>query len=113
MQVVYILGDSEVDGIGDMFLVSRSHDGKGVVQLIGDPDYEKKSVYQLKILATDRSNFGRVNTATAAILVEIEDIADNPPEFVSVPSITRISEDVPRFTEVGQFPLIIFIAHLM
>jgi hypothetical protein len=33
--------------------------------------------------------------------VEIEDIADQPPEFVSVPSITRISEDVPRFTEVG------------
>jgi hypothetical protein len=74
-----------------------------VIQLIGDPDYEKKSLYQLKILATDRSNFGRVNTATAAILVEIEDIADNPPEFVSVPSITRISEDVPRFTEVGFF----------
>ena len=85
-----------------MFLVTRSHDGKGVVQLIGDPDYEKKSLYQLKILATDRSNFGRVNTATAAILVEVEDIADQPPEFVSVPSITRISEDVPRFTEVGQ-----------
>jgi hypothetical protein len=56
-QVVYLLGDSEVDGIGDMFLVTRTHDGKGVVQLIGDPDFEKKPIYQLKILATDRDRF--------------------------------------------------------
>ena len=96
-----------MDGIGDMFLVTRTHDGKGVVQLIGDPDYEKKPIYQLKILATDRSNFGRVNTATAAIIVEIEDIADQPPEFVTVPSITRISEDVPRFTEVRMLLLLL------
>lgn len=64
-------------------------------------DYERKSVYQLQVLARDRAaNFGQVNTATADILVRVEDVADQPPVFVSVPGVTRIAEDVPRFTEV-------------
>jgi len=51
---------------------SRSPEGKCDVRLIGDPDYERKSVYQIKVIAADRSNFGgTVNTATAAILVQV------------------------------------------
>ena len=66
-------------------------------------DYERKSSYHLQILARDRAaDFGQVNTATAAILVRVEDVADQPPVFVSVPGVTRIAEDAPRFTQVGR-----------
>ena len=52
-------------------------------------------------MARDRAaDFGQVNTATAAILVRVEDVADQPPVFVSVPGVTRIAEDAPRFTQV-------------
>ena len=96
-QVVYdVLEDSDSEGL-------FSVDGRGVISVVGDLDYETKSVYQLQVLAKDRAsaNFGRVNTATAAIVVRVEDIPDQPPEFVSVPSVTRISEDVERFSEVS------------
>ena len=63
-------------------------------------DYETQSLHQLRILAKDRANFGRINSATTGILIKVQDIEDESPEFVSVPSITRITEDVPTFTEV-------------
>ena len=34
-------------------------------------------------------------------MIKVQDIEDKPPEFVSVPSVTRIAEDVPTFTEVS------------
>ena len=40
-------------------------------------------------------------TVTTGLLIKVQDIEDKPPEFVSVPSVTRIAEDVPTFTEVG------------
>lgn len=66
-------------------------------------DYETQSLHQLRILAKDRANFGRINSATTGILIKVQDIEDESPEFVSVPSITRITEDVPTFTEVRSF----------
>ena len=68
--------------------------------LTGDLDYETQSLHQLRILAKDRANFGRINSATTGILIKVQDIEDESPEFVSVLSITRITEDVPTFTEV-------------
>ena len=38
---------------------------------------------------------------TTGLLIKVQDIEDKPPEFVSVPSVTRIAEDVPTFTEVS------------
>ena len=42
-----------------------------------------------------------IYTVATGILIKVQDIEDKPPEFVSVPSVTRIAEDVPTFTEVG------------
>lgn len=89
-QVVYHL--QELDGDDDVFSISTVN-GKGVVRLVGELDYEKKYLYQLRILAVDRSNNERVNTGTAAILVKIEDVEDQDPEFLVVSPVTRISED--------------------
>ena len=46
-------------------------------------------------------HFEKVNSATTGLLIKVQDIEDKPPEFVSVPSVTRIAEDVPTFTEVS------------
>ncbi|XP_046672662.1 cadherin-23 isoform X2 [Homalodisca vitripennis] len=98
-QVVYSL--QELDGETDLFSVSTIN-GKGVIRLVGRLDYEKKFLYQLRVLATDRSNNERINTATAAILVKVQDVEDQPPEFVVVSPVTRVSEDAPVGTSVLQ-----------
>jgi len=67
---------------------------------VGDLDYERQSLHQLRIVAKDRANFGRINSATTGILIKVQDIEDKAPAFISVPSISRISEDVPTFSEV-------------
>ena len=97
-QVVYELREEE--GHEGVFEV-QTVQGRGMISVMRDLDFESKATYQLQILAKDRANFGRVNTATAAIFVEVVDIADQPPEFVRVPSVTRVSEDVPKFSEVS------------
>lgn len=92
-QVVYYL--EELDGENDAFSISTSQ-GKGVIRLRKPLDYERKSLYQLKVLAIDRANQGRINTGTAAIVVKVKDLEDNGPEFISKSSVTRISESVPK-----------------
>ncbi|XP_054269612.1 cadherin-23-like [Macrosteles quadrilineatus] len=98
-QVVYSL--QELDGENDLFSVSTVN-GKGVIRLVGRLDYERKFLYQLRVLAMDRSNNERINTATAAILVKVQDVEDQPPEFVVVSPVTRVSEDAPVGTSVLQ-----------
>ncbi|XP_075231619.1 cadherin 88C [Lycorma delicatula] len=98
-QVVYHL--QELDDENDLFSVSTVN-GKGVIRLVGQLDYERKFLYQLRILAVDRSNNDRINTATAAILVKVQDVEDQPPEFVVASPVTRVSEDAPIGTTVLQ-----------
>ncbi|XP_063377540.1 cadherin-23 [Cydia fagiglandana] len=98
-QVLYHL--QEVDGDVDNFAI-QTVNGKGVIRLTKQLDYERKSLYQLRVLAIDRANQGRVNTGTAAILVKVQDVEDQPPEFVVVSPVTRISEDADVGTSVLQ-----------
>lgn len=70
--------------------------------LLGSLDYEKQTLHQLKVLAVDRAKQGRVNTGTAALLIKVEDMEDQPPEFVRVQPVARISEDTPIGTPILQ-----------
>ncbi|XP_076365612.1 cadherin-23-like isoform X2 [Tachypleus tridentatus] len=97
-QVLYSLQNTETDDV-ETFSV-QTIGGKGVINLIGPLDFEKKSVYHLNVFATDRSNSGKRNTATAAILVKVEDIEDQPPLFTVAPPVTRIPEDMPLGSQV-------------
>jgi len=51
-QVVYYL--QELDGDNNVFNISTVN-GKGVIRLAGSLDYERKYLYQLRILAVDRA----------------------------------------------------------
>ena len=92
-QVVYYL--EELDGDNEAFSISTTQ-GKGIIRLKKSLDYERKSLYQLKVLAIDRANQGRINTGTAALVVKVKDLEDQGPEFVSQSPVTRISESVPK-----------------
>ena len=98
----------ELDGDVQNFAV-QTVNGKGVIRLTNRLDYERKSLYQLRVLAVDRANQGRVNTGTAAILIKVQDVEDQPPEFVVASPVTRISEDAPVGTSVLQGKLDLYI----
>lgn len=96
-QVVYYL--EELDGDNDVFSISTTQ-GKGIIRLSSSLDYERKNLYQLRVLAVDRANQGQINTGTAAIVVKVKDVEDQPPEFVVASPITRIPENVPKGSKV-------------
>nr|XP_023023050.1 cadherin-23 [Leptinotarsa decemlineata] len=98
-QVIYFL--QEGDGDDHLFAVNTVGE-KAVVRLVAALDYERQTVHQLKILAIDRAKEGRVNTATAALLIKVEDVEDQPPEFVRVSPVARIEENSPIGSSVLQ-----------
>lgn len=49
----------EQDNEDHVFSISTIN-GKGVLRLVGKLDYERKFLYQLRVLAVDRSNNDRV-----------------------------------------------------
>jgi len=46
--------------------------------------------------------FLKRNTGTAAIFVKVQDVEDQPPEFVVVTPVARVSEDAPPGTSILQ-----------
>ncbi|XP_064458528.1 cadherin-23-like isoform X2 [Ornithodoros turicata] len=92
-QVIYQLQNNETETTST-FSVHQER-GKGVISLVGPLDYERKFIYELRILAIDRANSGPRHTATAVILVKVDDVEDQPPVFTQMPSVTRVSEDLP------------------
>lgn len=66
--MVYSL--QELDGDDNMFSITTVN-GKGIIRLIGQLDYEHKFLYQLRVMAVDRSNNERVSyTALLEIFCE-------------------------------------------
>ncbi|XP_026823898.1 cadherin-23 isoform X2 [Ooceraea biroi] len=98
-QVVYYL--QELDGDNNVFNISTVN-GRGVIRLVGSLDYERKYLYQLRILAVDRAINEKVNTGTTAILVKVQDVEDQPPEFIAMTPVARISENARIGTSVLQ-----------
>lgn len=108
-QVVYYI--EELDGDNDIFSITTSQ-GKGVIRLSGSLDYERKNLYQLRVLAVDRANQGQINTGTAAIVVKVKDVEDQPPEFVVASPITRIPENIPKGSKVLEGKSFPFYVHV-
>ena len=55
----------ELDGDDDMFSITTVN-GKGIIRLIGQLDYERKFLYQLRVMAVDRANNERVSNGIVA-----------------------------------------------
>ncbi|XP_057660172.1 cadherin-23 [Diorhabda carinulata] len=98
-QVIYFL--ETVDEDQDLFAINTVGE-RAVLRLIGSLDYERQTVHQLKVLAVDRAKEGRVNTGTAAILIKVEDVEDQPPEFVRITPFVKVEENSPIGTSVSR-----------
>jgi hypothetical protein len=96
-QVVYYL--EELDGESDVFSISTDQ-GKGIIRLTKSLDYERKSLYQIRVLAVDRANQGQINTGTAAIVIKVKDLEDQPPEFITASAVIRVPENVPKKSKI-------------
>uniref|UniRef100_A0AAG5CVQ7 Cadherin domain-containing protein n=1 Tax=Anopheles atroparvus TaxID=41427 RepID=A0AAG5CVQ7_ANOAO len=94
--VYYIQGAREEDNVFSVATVN----GKGVVRLARALDYERQHFYHINVLAVDRAIQGRINTGTAALLVRVKDVEDQPPEFLVTQPVVRIAEDAPVGSEV-------------
>jgi len=99
-QVVYSLAPGQADALYTHFSVSTLR-GEGVLKLKSELDYEFRHLYQVVVEAKDRASSGLANSVQTTIIVEVGDVSDQPPEWVQVPAVTRIQEDIPLFTPVG------------
>lgn len=70
--------------------------------MLGKLDYEKQTIHQVKVLAIDRAKEGKINTGTAMVLIKVQDVEDQPPEFISSTSVARLEENSPIGTAVVQ-----------
>ncbi|XP_034546749.1 protocadherin beta-15-like [Notolabrus celidotus] len=69
----------------------------GDITLIGHLDFEKESIYEIRVDAKD----GYGLTSDSKVIIEITDVNDNPPE-INIKSLTNpLPENVSPGTEVG------------
>ncbi|OQR74996.1 cadherin-23-like [Tropilaelaps mercedesae] len=92
-QVIYQLQSTDTETLSVFKLQQQGSQAQ--ISLVGQVDYEKKFVYELRVLATDRALQGPRHTATAVVIVKVEDLEDQPPVFTQAPAVTRIPEDLP------------------
>ena len=71
----------------------------GVIRADGSFDYEKEPIYEFPIIAVDRGDPPR--TGTAILRVTVQDVNDEPPEFVRNSYSFEIEENRPAHSYVG------------
>lgn len=100
-QVLYSLHQPDVGP--PLFSLSTDGDGSAVVRLSRPLDYEASSVHEVRVIARDRAPAGgRVNSATAHLLVHVEDVDDTAPHFLTQPRPARLAEDAQIGSSVAQ-----------
>ena len=66
-----MLPDQEPE-ISETFSVTTKN-GAAVLNLISELNYEKRNLYEVLVEAMDRASPGDINTATATVVVKVED----------------------------------------
>lgn len=66
-QIAYRLEEVDKEPSAPPTFIIDNKEGKGHVQLVGRLDFERKSLYQLKVLAFDRALEGEQRTATVSV----------------------------------------------
>ncbi|XP_037635373.1 protocadherin beta-16-like [Sebastes umbrosus] len=69
----------------------------GEIKVIGPLDFEKESIYEMRVDAKD----GYGLTSDSKVIIDISDVNDNPPEINMKSLTTPIPENVSPGTEVG------------
>ena len=78
-----------------------SIDGQGKIRLVTPLDREEKSSYSLVAVAVD-SHSTRPQSSSVLIKVKVNDVNDNPPQFLSREFNVYVEENSPVGTTVAQ-----------
>lgn len=120
MQVPLILSDGFSNIllkfiILEKFSIKTNEKGHCNVSLINYLDYEEESSYNLTIKLKSDTRSTKIELNTAILIINIEDINDNFPEFFNSPNIVSnkyycsISKDVPYSTAIAQIKVNFYI----
>ncbi|XP_051559265.1 protocadherin Fat 1a [Myxocyprinus asiaticus] len=91
-QVVYNLDpNQESEGIAELFAINSE---TGWITTLKELDREKRNMYTLSVLATDRGDKIQLTTSTK-VDVTVVDVNDNPPRFTAEIYKGTVSEDDP------------------
>ncbi|XP_023930865.1 cadherin-23 [Lingula anatina] len=93
----YYFYDSKTGSISQNVSKFKIDQATGEVTLIASLDYEKKTTYQLEVVAKDQYGW---NSNISTIVINVEDIGDQPPIFEKPTYAATIPEDTPVGTEV-------------
>ena len=63
--------------------------------------YLYKLIFLYKVAVSEYYTLHSHISLCKAELLQVEDVPDQPPEWVEVAAVTRLQEDVPLFTPVG------------
>ncbi|XP_048086728.1 protocadherin beta-16-like [Alosa alosa] len=69
----------------------------GVITVKGTIDFEESSSFELRVKAKD----GAGQSASCKVVVEVEDLNDNPPLIVMKSLLSPVPENIPSGTEIG------------
>lgn len=85
-------------------IVSQVSEGRyqGIVTLRRQLDFERQRSFSLTLKATDRAKDpARRLTATANIVIEVEDVQDQPPVFLNAPYSATAPENTPEVSRLS------------
>jgi len=70
---------------------------QGTIKLLQPLDFERQRSYSLTIKATDRAkNLNKRLTATANVVIDVEDVQDQRPIFINAPYSATTQENTPE-----------------
>lgn len=78
--------------IGELANVFRLDSVSGWIMTLGPLDREECDRYVLPVIATDNGSPGKL-TSTTAVMIEVKDYNDNPPEFLQNHYVAAVNEE--------------------
>lgn len=80
-QILYGIQELDKDARDPNTFSIETMNGKGIIRLINQLDFEKKSSYKLEIIAYDRGADENQRSTSAMMNINVQDVNDNSPQF--------------------------------
>lgn len=80
-QVLYGIQELDKESSEPNTFSIETMNGKGIIRLVNQLDYEKKSSYKLEIIASDRGAEDNQRSTSAIMTINVQDVNDNSPKF--------------------------------
>lgn len=81
-QILYGIQELDKEAKEPSTFSIETMNGKGIIRLINQLDFEKKSSYKLEIIAYDRGADENQRSTSAMMTINVQDVNDNSPHFL-------------------------------